>query len=389
MASPAADGSSVWAPDNAAATSDAPEARRTTTPPKQPHRLDSDFPPTPPTMTSSAVAESAPVQLRLSPSPIFADRVRNELERRKSALSTPVNLSNSPPTPDPSPVNDTPRPSWIERGRALGLSNQVLAMQDEEQRAQTDQDSDIITRVKNYHVDSDGSEGEKDTHKSTRPANHERSTPDESTNVPPAVTRTLSQRQPVAVPRLRRPFQPGDEIKRPDDYLLYGSVTSIKKWKKPERMFKTPPAREMDSVFRRNAEPVFQPSAPEAPESGKDILQRLEAVIKEEQPLPTPLTALPPIPAEERQIITPLEEEVKPLQEFTPMPAPKDTPSPPMTAQKEKSLEDNNVVYRMIQEENAKRHSAISDGSVQARVMAPAENKRTLRHTPKRDSTLR
>ncbi|KAI5367392.1 hypothetical protein Slin15195_G025190 [Septoria linicola] len=428
-------GSFVDSPSDASATSDAQDDSRTTTPPKQLSRHDADFPPTPPTMTSSEVAESVPAERSLSPSPIFADRVRNELERHKSGLSTPVNLSNSPPTPDPSPpsdraaenlnvprpplqqnyassyaesfqtategltphasttkvdllpspVNDTPRQSWIERGRALGLSNQVLAVQDEE-RVQNDQDSDIVTRVKNYHLESDDSEGEIENKTATYSASDERSTTDESTNLSSSLSKSLSQRQAVAVPRLRRPFQPGDEIKRPDDYLLYGSMGSVSKWKKPERMSKTPPAREMDSEFLRNAEPIFQPTAPEAPESGQDILQRLEDVIKEDDPEPTPLTALPPIPAEDRQMETPAEEEVKPLQEFTPTPAIKDAPSPPSSAQKEKSLEDNNVVYKMIQEENAKRHSAISDGSVQARVVAPVENKRKLRHTPKRDS---
>ncbi|PIA93262.1 hypothetical protein CB0940_04425 [Cercospora beticola] len=426
-------GSFVDIPSDDSAKSDHANDSMATTPPKPLSRNNSDFPPTPPTMTSSELADPISAPRRLSPSPVFADRVRNELERHKSGLSTPVNLSNSPPTPDPSPptrggdgltiprpamakyessyaesfqtategrtsqassahatmlpagVESTPKQSWLDMARAMGLSNQVLAMQDEE-RAVNDTDSDKAARVKNYHLESDGSEGEKDNKTVTYDASDERSTSDSNAKSSP-VTRSVSQKLAVtAVPRLRRPFQPGDEIKRPDDFLIYASTGSIKKWKKPERMSRTPPPREMDSEFLRNAEPVFQPAAPEAPESGKDILQRLEDVIKEDNADPAPLTALPPIPAEERQILTPREEEVKPLKEFTPSPPANTIPTPPSTAQKEKSLEENNVVYKMIQEENAKRHSAISDGSVPARVVAPAENKRKLRHSQKRDS---
>ncbi|KAF2217379.1 hypothetical protein CERZMDRAFT_80154 [Cercospora zeae-maydis SCOH1-5] len=426
-------GSFMDIPSDDSAKSDQANDSMATTPPKPLSRNNSDFPPTPPTMTSSELADPISAPRRLSPSPVFADRVRNELERHKSGLSTPVNLSNSPPTPDPSPptrvgeslmiprppmakyessyaesfqtategrtsqasnahgsvlpadFESTPKQSWLDMARAMGLSNQVLAMQDEE-RAQNDADSDKAARVKNYHLESDGSEGEKDNKTVTYDASDERSTSDFNPKSPP-VTRSISQKLAVtAVPRLRRPFQPGDEIKRPDDFLLYASTGSIRKWKKPEPMSKTPPPREQDSEFLRNAEPVFQPAAPEAPESGKDILQRLEDVIRGDSADLAPLTALPPIPAEERQILTPREEEVKPLKEFTPSAPAKTIPTPPSTAQKEKSLEENNVVYKMIQEENAKRHSALSDGSVPAKVVAPAENKRQLRHTQKRDS---
>lgn len=429
---PSMPGTFVDMPSDASATSAALDYdSQTTTPPKRLRRHNSDFPPTPPTMTNSEVAESLPAERRLSPSPVFADRVRKQLERHKSGLSTPVNSSNSPPTPDPSPpsrrgtdqshlyrpslpqnyassyaesfrtategrtphasstqvnllpadMDETPRQSWIEMGRAMGLSNNVLAVQEEE-RMHTDSDSDVVCRVKSYHLESDGSDGEKDDKTVTYSASDERSTSD-SAPASPASRKGVRQKQAVAIPRLRRPFQPGDEIKRPDDFLLYGSVGPVKTWKKPQHKSKTPPAREMDSEFLRNAAP---PLAPEVPETGKDILQRLEDVIKEDQPEPAPLTALPPIPPEERQVITPAQDEVKPLVEFVPIVSSKDVRTPPSTAQKDKSLEDNNVVYKMIQAENAKRHSAISDGSVQARVVVPPENKPKLRHTPKRDS---
>jgi hypothetical protein len=266
-------------------------------------------------------------------------------------------------------------------GRAMGLSNKVLEVQEEE-RVRNDSDSEIVSRVKNYHLESDGSDAEVDHPTLTYSASDERSTSDHSAPVSP--TSYKSQRPAVVVPRLRRPLQPGDEIKRPDDYLLYASPGgSVGPWKTRKR----PAAREMEAESVRNAEPVFQPAAleGEGPESGKDILRRLEDVIQEPA---TPLTALPPIPAEGRQTATPAEDEVKPLDDFAPTMAPQTVARPrSTTAQKERSsLEDNNLVYKMIQDENAKRHSAISDGSVQARVVVPVEKQPKLRHTPKRDS---
>lgn len=407
------------------ASEDSPNSRSTTPLRHSLSRHNSGLPPTPPTLTNSDIAE--PEQERASsPTPLFADRVRNALEVQKPRLSTPIMETNSPPTPDPSPpthrvdenlpvprpplehqsssyadsfktategrsahgstsevhllpsdFDNTPRQSWIDTNRSMGLANSRLTVVPVEP-LNNDADSDLgETRIKNYHVESDGSDVEKKTGYSAEGEHTADCAPSS-----PTLDQTFSHRQ--AFPRLRKPIQPGDDLRRPDDYLMYGSLGSIKKWKRPERMSKTPPPREMDTEFLRNAQPVLSSRSRDmtisnATKVSIDVPPKLQTSNE-------PLTALPPIPPEERQVLTP-QQKMQPLPEFAPSQPSKDTPSPPSTAQKEKSLEDNNTVYRMIQEENAKRHSAISDvGSVRVRVVSMPEYTRKLRHTPKRDS---
>ena len=67
---------------------------------------DSGLPPTPPTLTNSDVAEPKR-DSDLSPPALFADGVRNALESKKSGLSATPVQQLSPPTPDPSPPATT------------------------------------------------------------------------------------------------------------------------------------------------------------------------------------------------------------------------------------------------------------------------------------------
>lgn len=414
---------------------------RTTTPP---HRLTTDesgLPPTPPTMTNSEVAESNNDHLPLAPSPapLFADRVRNALQVHKSAPTTPIHEQKSPPTPDPSPPtnrifnNDKlriPRPelnhypssyadsfktaqegasvsgstsqidlvlpaettptqerrSWKDVGRAMGLSNAPLAVQDTEQA----HDSDVEQpRVKTYHEssDSDSAKASLDSVKASHehgsdPAGDDRSTPDSQ----PSPTLPKSLHQQAAAQRLRKPFQPGDEIKRPNESLLYGSSASVK-WKEGRANMLTPPQREMDTEFLRNAQPVVVNGPSEKLQEARSKLQK--SVALELQDNDQALTALPPLPLEERRVMSPESHAntAQKLRELSPVVLRRDveSQSPPTTTQKS-SLEENNKVYKMIQEENAKRHSSISDGSVRATINAVPERKRKLRHAPKRDS---
>ncbi|KAK4504540.1 hypothetical protein PRZ48_005456 [Zasmidium cellare] len=391
-------------------------------------------------MTNSDVSESKPAR-NLSPLPLFADRVRNALESQRSGISTPVLENHSPPTPDPSPpgVRQTlspPRPplshspssfadsfktahegltasgnvsrehspfedepsqqqkSWLHATMPVRLDG--LGLLGDEPVHVNDTSSEEHVRVKDYQLSSpenyesdksevrsknyvlSGSEKNEESDRGeVRVKNYQmesdsdmepRNANDSSSS--PTFRKALDHH--MAQHRLRKPIQPGDDLKRPNEALLYGSLGTWKGRKSLTRPQtpppQTPPRREKDTTFLRNADLV----PPQTPES----LIELSPETPEEEP-ETP---------RQRKKSTPKPNGTpKKLREF----APSETPtmiSPPNTATKERSLEENNNVYRMIQEENAKRHSAISDGSVQAKVVLVPESKKKLRHSRKRDS---
>lgn len=349
-------------------------------------------------MTNSEVSDAKPDRI-LSPPPLFADRVRNALEVQKSGHSTPALGHQSPPTPKTSPPGTSeellaPRPSLTHCPSSYadsfktaheGLSNNTSqadlnsAQEDEPSQQertwlettrplrwagigldidQADDSERDAVRVKNYQMESDS---DMDRPVSHRSSGNERGAEDSPAS--PVERKVLDHR--AAYQRLRKPIQPGDEVRRPNESLLYGSSIPWRGQKTQESP-KPQPRREMDTEFLRNAD-LVRPQTPESPmqpPSQKDT--------EEETP---------------RQTKVPTEAETPPAKshDFTPSAAPPRSPSPPATAEKV-SLEENNKIYQMIQEENVKRHSAISDGSVQAKVLSPPEHKRKLRHMSKRES---
>lgn len=387
-------------------------------------------------MTNSDVSEWKPAR-NLSPLPLFADRVRNALESQRSGLSTPIVENHSPPTPDPSPPGIRqalipPRPplshspssfadSFKTAHEGLSASSNVsrehspfedepseqqrswlyatmpvrldgLGLLGDEPVNANDTSSEEHVRVKHYQLsspenyESDKSEvrsknyvlsSDEKNEESDRgevrvknyqmesdsdmePRNHNE--PSSSPSLRKAVTHNMAQH------RLRKPIQPGDDLKRPNEALLYGSLGTWKGRKSLGRPQTPPPRREKDTTFLRNADLV----PPQTPESLIDLSPETN---DEEHETPRQRTK-----NSEKLNGTP-----KKLREFAPSQSPAML-SPPNTATKERSLEENNNVYRMIQEENAKRHSAISDGSVQAKVVVAPESKKKLRHSKKRES---
>lgn len=381
------------------------------------------LPPTPPTLTNSDVAESKPSR-PLSPAPLFADRVRNALETQKSRPSTPVMESQSPPTPDPSPPRKhenllLARPELphypssyadsfktAEEGRSgtgssrmqspFGLGedsgeengqyrvrtplDSILDEQPEEEQNQhtprqsvqylvppvdmerpTSDESDAgEVRAKNYHIESDSDMEPRSAH---HLATEQRSTVDDLG--PSTAVRKAPKLNTALNHRLWKPFQPGDEIKRPDPSLIYGSSIAWKP-KKPMAKDQVPLEREIEPESLETP-PVHRPETPQ-----------------NESPVELQLPEIDAQPEEIRPIRAPEQSPPK-LRDFTPTTPPARTPSPPDTRGRE-SLNENNKIYRFIREENAKRHSAISDGSVQCVVVPAPETKRQLRHTPKRES---
>ncbi|EME46730.1 hypothetical protein DOTSEDRAFT_70658 [Dothistroma septosporum NZE10] len=249
-------------------------------------------------------------------------------------------------------------------------------------------------RVKNY-MESDSDRDR------TRP---------NSSDGPPSPSWQKPLPHQAALHKLRKPIQPGDDIKRPDEALLYSSSIPWKRAKveasepEPEPRQPTPPRREMDSEFLRtgNVLPTRRPilrediissqsqegiiEDPETPDSERETQMpdpgRSPQKLREFSPTDAPAdVSSPPTSAD-----TP-GPAARNLREFAPCVPPAEVESPPTTAAKE-TLVSNNRVYKVIQEENAKRHSIVSNGSaVQALLMFPAEGqKRKLRHTPKRES---
>ncbi|CAK4031282.1 Hypothetical predicted protein [Lecanosticta acicola] len=376
----------------------------TITPPPRPSEFSRHtfgLPPTPPTMTNSDGSEAKPHRA-LSPAPLFADRVRNALETQKSGHSTPAMGNQSPPTPDTSPPGTSenllaPRPllshcpsshadsfktaheglsnptseadvpaedepsererTWLENTRPLRWAG--FGLDNDERKAENTDDSERgEVRVKHYQMESDSD--------MERPVSHRSNgnTAEEASPSAPTARRVLDHR--AAYQRLRKPIQPGDDLKRPNESLLYGSSSVPWRGQKAAEAKKATPRREMDTQFLGNAK-LVRPQTPESPmdnpsqKGTQDSTPRQTRVLSEAETPPTR------------------------LREFTPSAVPPGSPSPPNTAQKA-SLEENNKVYQMIQEENAKRHSAISDGSVQAKVVAVPQHKRKLRHMSKRAS---
>ncbi|KAK4628270.1 uncharacterized protein CLAFUR5_04222 [Fulvia fulva] len=241
-------------------------------------------------------------------------------------------------------------------------------------------------RVKNYQMESDSDRDR------TRPS---------SSDGPPSPSWRKPLHHRAAVHKLRKPIQPGDDLKRPDEVLLYGSSVPWKRAKveeaKPrtEPRQPTPPRREMDSEFLRtgNVLPTRRPVLRE------DVLseQSQEGIVEDPQ---TPDNehesdmAEPPSKLRHFRpdVLSPpasagMSVPTRKLREFTPSVPPAEIDSPPNTAAKE-SLVNNNRVYKVIQENNAKRHSVVSEGSaVQATLIFPAEGqRRQLRHSSKRES---
>lgn len=367
--------------------------------------LDNDhtgLPPTPPTMTSSEVAESKPART-LSPSPhIFADRVRNALTHsQRSGFSTPVTEAHSPPTPDRSPPNiretlAVSRPQLMNsyssyadsfktarEGLSSGGSMSQLHSPIDEQLPKlnllgvparpgaTSSDSDTGTatqtdgsdtgpvRVKNYQIESDSD--------IDRTASLKTGDSDEP-KTSPTIQQALAHPPGYGFQhRLRAPIKPGDDIVRLDNALLYGSsnwkprVTMQPVSKDPEIERDPTPRREMDTEALRNALPVHAES--------HTFVEN--ATPQNVSPARSPLPSPTPVVQESSTQIGSAPEAI----------------SPATTVAGQAILEGNNATYQFIQRENAKRYSAISDGSgMQVVVVATPEVRRTLRHTPKRES---
>ncbi|KAF2168638.1 hypothetical protein M409DRAFT_21383 [Zasmidium cellare ATCC 36951] len=386
-------------------------------------------------MTNSDVSESKP-ERNLSPLPLFADRVRNALESQRSGISTPVLDNHSPPTPDPSPpgVRQTlspPRPplshspssfadsfktaheglsasgnvsrehspfedepsqqqkSWLHATMPVRLDG--LGLLGDEPVRVNDTSSEEHVRVKDYQLSSpeqnyesdksevraknyvlSGSEKNEESDRGeVRVKNYQMESDSDlepqNANASSSPTFRKALDHHMAQHRLRKPIQPGDDAKRPNEALLYSSLGT---WKGRKALTtpQTPPRREKDTTFLRNADLV----PPQTPESLIDLSPQTP----EEEP---------ETPRQRKKSADKPNGTPKKLREFAPSASPA-MMSPPNTATKERSLEENNNVYRMIQEENAKRHSAISDGSVQAKVVLMPESKKKLRHSRKRDS---
>jgi len=238
--------------------------------------------------------------------------------------------------------------------------------------------SEARVRVKNYHIDSD-SELEKSAPRSA----HGEKVSSSEDGEPPSTNRTALNHR-AAFQRLRRPLQPGDDFKRPDEALLYGNNLSWRPKKKHDLI--KAPKREMSAEFMRNAglEKINLDTEPASTSQHSINVQTAVSAM--------PVTTSPDGPRIEPELTQeqehPFESELepaRPLREFAPSSAPADEISPPTTATKQ-SLEDNNQVYKLIQAENVKRHSTISDGTVQAVVVHNPELRRQLRHTRKRES---
>lgn len=360
----------------------------------------SGLPPTPPTMTNSELAEAKPAR-SLSPEPhVFADRVRNALNQsHKSGFSTPVTEAQSPPTPDYSPPSthetmSVLRPQLIHAyssfAESFKTANEGLSSRESTSRihspvekqlpnlnlldvpptpevttpgsdtgtaTQTDGSESRPVRVKNYQVESDSDVD--------RAASYETGNSDEH-HMSPTIQQALAHPSGYGFQhRLRAPIKPGDDITRLDNALLYGSSKWTPRVKAPsppnaQDIERDPtPRREMDTEVLRKTFPVRA----ESPTLIEDV---------------TPETPTPP-PAKSP---SPPVQDASPHVESIP-----EAISPPTTVSGQAILEGNNATYQFIQRENAKRYSAISDGSgVQVVVVATPEHKRTLRHTPKRES---
>ncbi|SMQ45023.1 unnamed protein product [Zymoseptoria tritici ST99CH_3D7] len=357
------------------------------TPPPLPHplsRQNSGLPPTPPTMTNSEVAAAQTERAPSPPPQVFADRVRNALESRKSGIITPVGESQSPPTPDisprgaiqhsrpplrndyasftesfrtareglsgsgsnsmiTSPVGEPDRsPDWLNIPSTTRLA--VKRTGSDDSGTIQNEGSDVgEIRVKNYQVESDS---DMDKTSSLHANSESPTSPLMETN--------------NRIHRLRAPIKPGDDLKRVDNALIYGTPLWKAAPKKP--LFRKKEVK-LESTARLEDITSLLPaddtqesiSAPQQKLSEHDQMQQIES--------PLQLT----LPAEGY--------------------APADVASPSTPPVNEVSLEGNNMAYRMIQEENVKRYSAISDGSgVQAVVVATPERQRTLRHTSRCES---
>lgn len=359
----------------------------------------SGLPPTPPTMTSSEVAEAKPART-MSPEPhVFADRVRNALSQsQRSGFSTPVTEAQSPPTPDHSPpsIRETmavPRPHLIHAYSSFADSfktaNEGLSSRESTSRlqspidelsnmnllgvpqtpevmtlgsdtgtaTQTDTSDSRPVRVKNYQAESDS-----DFERSTSHGTGDSYEP----QISPTIQQALAHPSGYGFQhRLRAPIKPGDDITRLDNALLYGSsnwkprVTAPPMSKAIDIERDPTPRREIDTEALRNALPVRADS----PTLAENITPEVETLLPAESPLsPT--------------------QQHSPQIESVPEPI-----SPSTTVADQAILEGNNATYQFIQKENAKRYSAISDGSgVQVVVVATPEHRRTLRHTSKRES---
>lgn len=355
-----------------------------TTPPlRSLSRNSSGLPPTPPTLTNSELSTQQTDRDQSPNGRLFADRVRNALTNNPSP-GTPVLEAHSPPTPDPSPpaVRDnrtTPRPtlsrspsSWAEsyktakedlaasEGTATGrpqpprtpnqdlldvprlhfMSGKSLGLAHSDSESASNHlsgSSDSHPRVKHYQMESD-SDAER---YGNYMASDEQSTTDEPPSSP-EVRNILTQRKPYQ--RLQSAIQP------PQPPITTGRLR--------QNGFRS-------SQFSHTRSNV-------SIDITSNRAQQVAAFLKHAANKDRPASAggvprAPRIDSFDRK----REDRV---------------PLPPPTPAAVAFLEENNQVYKLIQEENVRRHSGISDGSMQVVVVSSPESKRPLRHTPKRQS---
>lgn len=348
-----------------------------TTPPPDPRLLirhNSGLPPTPPTNS-----REDPKQILLSPSPLFADGVRNALHPRKSSgLSTPSNQQR-PLTPDVTPPGTS---ESLMAPRPL-LQHYPSSMAESFRTAREELSINGSTSQVHLPVEDTLPTHWLDTAHSTRTGNTAledaqvfNGNDEESSDITPTRTRDGPS---------------GDEHEK---YVTYmnGDEESPKNNRSRDSEESMPTYREMDTSFLRNVTvrkgrrprpstpENIENIAPEAREARRVSCLREQGAYNEAR-IESPTTF-------EQTRNRSLRERVE------------EASQSPRTPEEDKFARDiswpdadNDMLYSHMREEKAKRLSAISDGSaVEAMIVAtPPQRKRTLRHTSKcsslRDTT--
>ncbi|TKA81074.1 hypothetical protein B0A55_02538 [Friedmanniomyces simplex] len=302
-------------------------ARRLVTPPHL-TREHSGLPPTPPTMANSD--ENEPRMENLATNVQFADAVRDGLQKRKSGISTPAGHL---PTPDPSP------PGTTEDLTSPTFQPMLLHPLSAHHLRQYPS-----SRAESFHTAREDP---------SRSQNHLPNTP--SPQPQPSMQNWLDSTRDTRFAKIGF-TQPIDERSKVSPPIP--EYTSLPRRTMPPYVYATP-------TYSRRAKRAASPYR--TPESDLDLEKHISYINNEDEAEPYFL----------QQDDAELDALVASswLNNGSPM-------------EEEASAEDvNNLVYKQIQEENAKRHSLISNGSAVAAGIYFADPpvrehklKRTARH---------